>query len=234
MGHLNQNLLLIPGLICDDEVWAYPSEHLSDIANISILPMNEAVTMQGLASAVLKNSADKFSIAGFSMGGYVALEVLRQAPERVMRIALLDTSSRKDTQEKLDNRRAAISDCEEGRFGDLLDRFLPQLLTPKHLNGSLGKRVRTMGERVGSELFANRHRAMLTRTDSRELLKNSNIPVRAIVGRKDALTSVAEHEEIAALSPLGRLSIIEDCAHMPPLEQPQTTTALLRDWLLYD
>jgi len=234
MGYLNQNLLLIPGLICDDEVWAYPSKHLADIANISILPMNEALTMQKLAAAVLKNSPDKFAIAGFSMGGYVALEVLRQAPERVTRIALLDTSSRKDTQEKSENRKAAISDCEEGRFGDLLDRFLPQLLTPKHLKGPLGKRVRTMGERIGSKLFADRHRAMLTRIDSREILKNTNIPVRAIVGRKDALTSVAEHEEIAALAPLGRLSIIEDCAHMPPLETPQATTALLRDWMRYD
>ena len=132
MGYLNQNLLLIPGLICDDEVWAYSSKHLADIANISILPMNEAATMQQLAAAVLKNSPDKFAIAGFSMGGYVALEVLRQAPERVTRIALLDTSSRKDKQKKSENRKVAISDCEEGRFGDLLDRFLPQLLTPKH------------------------------------------------------------------------------------------------------
>ena len=234
MDYLNQNLLLIPGLICDDEVWAYPSQHLADIANISILPMNEAATMQKLAAAVLKKGPDKFAIAGFSMGGYVALEVLRQAPERVTRIALLDTSSRNDTQEKSKNRKIAISDCEEGRYGDLLDRFLPQLLTPKHLKGSLGKRVRAMGERVGPKLFANRHRAMLTRIDSREVLQNTYIPVRAIVGRKDALTSVAEHEEIAGLAPLGRVSIIEDCAHMPPLETPQATTALLRDWLLYD
>ena len=88
MNYLNQNLLLVPGLICDDEIWAYPQKYLADIAKISILPMNEAVTMQSLAAAVLKNGPEEFAIAGFSMGGYVALEVLRQAPDRVTRIAL--------------------------------------------------------------------------------------------------------------------------------------------------
>ena len=234
MNYLNQNLLLVPGLICDDEIWAYPQKYLADIAKISILPMNEAVTMQSLAAAVLKNGPEEFAIAGFSMGGYVALEVLRQAPDRVTRIALLDTSSRVDSQEKIESRNIAISDCEEGRFGCLLDRFVPKLLTPKNLEGPIGAKVRNMGERVGPKLFANRHRAMLTRIDARKVLKNTNIPVRAIVGRNDALTSVEEHEEIADLAPHGRLSLIEDCAHMPPFETPQATTALLRDWLLYD
>ncbi len=91
-----------------------------------------------------------------------------------------------------------------------------------------------MGHRVGPERFARRHRAMLTRTDGRDLLAGSDIPVRAIVGRSDALTSVEEHQEIADLAPRGRLSIVEDCGHMPPLERPQAATALLRDWLLYD
>ena len=146
----------------------------------------------------------------------------------------MDTSSRVDSQEKIESRNIAISDCEEGRFGCLLDRFVPKLLTPKNLEGPIGAKVRNMGERVGPKLFANRHRAMLTRIDSRKVLKNTNIPVRAIVGRNDALTSVEEHEEIADLAPHGRLSLIEDCAHMPPFETPQATTALLRDWLLYD
>ncbi|MBI37480.1 MAG: alpha/beta hydrolase [Alphaproteobacteria bacterium] len=234
MNYFNQHLLLVPGLICDDEIWAYSRKHLADIAKISILPMNEAVTMQSLAAAVLKSGPKEFAIAGFSMGGYVALEVLRQAPERVTRIALLDTSSRVDSQEKIESRNIAISDCEEGRFGYLLDRFVPQLLTPENFKGSLGARVRNMGERVGPKLFADRHRAMLTRVDSRKILQNTDIPVRAIVGRNDALSSVEEHEEIAGLAPRGRLSLIEDCAHMPPFETPQATTALLRDWLLYD
>ncbi|MBT3398846.1 MAG: alpha/beta fold hydrolase [Rhodospirillaceae bacterium] len=234
MNATTQNLVMVPGLICDQEVWAYPRAYLSEVATISYAPADETDTMQGLAEAVLDSAPKTFAIAGFSMGGYVALEVLRQAPERVERIALLDTSSRADTPEKAAGREAAIADCEEDRFEDLLDRFVPQLLHPDRHEDPLFARVRNMGDRVGPDLFANRHRAMQTRSDARELLQGTDIPVRAIVGRSDALTSVAEHQEIADLAPRGRLSIIEDCGHMPPLERPQAATALLRDWLLYD
>ena len=206
-----QNLVLVPGLICDEEVWAHPRTHLAEVADVTFAPADEAPTMQALAAAVLE-----------------------KAPERVTRIALLDTSSRVDPPAKAAGRVAAIADCDEGRYDDLLDRFVPMLLTPEHLAGPLGSRVRTMGKRVGPKLFGDRHRAMQTRTDARELLRGSNIPVRAIVGRFDALTSVAEHQEIADLAPRGRVSIVEECGHMPPLEYPQATTALLRDWLVYD
>ena len=229
-----QNLILVPGLICDDEVWAYTQEHLSDVADCRTVPADEADTMQDLARAVLDTAPETFAIAGFSMGGYVAMEVLRQAPGRVTRLALLDTSSRGDTPEKAAGRNAAIADCEEGRFDDLLDRFVPLLLHPERMAEPLAARVRAMGHRVGPTLFARRHRAMLTRTDGRDLLAGCDIPVRAICGRSDALTSVEEHEEIADLAPRGRFSIVEDCGHMPPLERPQAATALLRDWLLYD
>lgn len=230
----NQNLVLVPGLICDSEVWDHSRAHLEDVADITYAPADETDTMQGLAEAVLDLAPKTFAIAGFSMGGYVALEVLRQAPHRVERIALLDTSSRIDTPEKAASRVAAIADCEADRFGNLLDRFVPQLLHPDCHEGPLFGRVRAMGERIGSDLFANRHRAMQTRTDARELLQGTDIPVRAIVGRSDALTSVGEHQEIADLAPHGRLSIVEDCGHMPPLERSQAATALLRDWLLYN
>ena len=230
----NQYLVLVPGLICDEELWAYQRAHLSDVADITYAPADEADTMRGLADAVLGASPPRFSIAGFSMGGYVALEVLRQAPGRVERIALLDTSSRVDTPDKAASRVAAIADCEEDRFGDLLDNFVPQLLHPDRHLDPLFARVRAMGERIGPDLFAARHRAMQTREDSRGLLRGTNIPVRAIVGRSDVLTSVAEHQEIADLAQRGRLSIVEDCGHMPPLENPAAATALLRDWLLYD
>jgi pimeloyl-ACP methyl ester carboxylesterase len=230
----DQNLILVPGLICDDEVWTHAQSHLSEVADCRTVPVDEADTMQGLARAVLATAPETFAIAGFSMGGYVALEVLRQAPERVTRLALLDTSSRGDTPEKAAGRHAAIADCEEGRFDGLLDRFIPLLLHPDRMSEPLADRVRAMGHRVGPKLFADRHRAMLTRTDGRDLLAGCDVPVRAICGRSDALTSVEDHQEIADLAPRGRLSIVEDCGHMPPLERPQAATALLRDWLLYD
>lgn len=234
MAAHRETLILAPGLICDDEVWAYVAAHLADVADCRIVPADEADTMQGLAGALLAGAPERFAIAGFSMGGYVALEVLRQAPERVTRLAVLDATARADTPQKAAGRRAAIADCEEGRFDDLLGRFVPQLLHPDQLGGPLAARVRAMGQRVGPQRFARRHRAMSTRTDGRDVLRQCDVPVRALCGRSDALSSVEEHQEIAETAPRGRLSIVEDCGHMPPLERPQAATALLRDWLLYD
>lgn len=228
-----QNLILVPGLICDDEVWGHARTHLSDIADCIVVPADSADTMQGMARDVLKVAPDRFAIAGFSMGGYVATEVLRQAPARVTRVALLDTSSRVDTPEKAAGRRRTIADCENGRFDQVIARFVPQLLHPDRMAEPLADRVRAMGHRVGAALFARRHRAMLTRSAPRDVLEAFAGPVRVITGRSDQLTPMEEHEELAAWS-RGRLSIVEDCGHMPPLERPQAATALLRDWLLYD
>ena len=227
-----QNLILVPGLICDDEVWAHARSHLADIANCTVVPAEGADSMQQMAAEVLATAPERFAIAGFSMGGYVATEVLRQAPARVTRLALLDTSSRVDTPEKAAARRRAIADCENGRFDRVIDAFVPQLLHPDRMSEPLAERVKAMGHRVGAARFARRHRAMLTRRAPRDVLEAFAGPARVITGRTDRLTPLEEHEELAAWS-RGRLSIVEDCGHMPPLERPQAATALLRDWLLY-
>ena len=228
-----QNLILVPGLICDDEVWAHARAHLAEIADCIVVGADSADTMQGMARDVLAVAPDRFAIAGFSMGGYVATEVLRQAPERITRLALLDTSSRIDTPEKAAGRRRTIADCENGRFDEVINAFVPQLLHPDRMLEPLADRVRAMGHRVGAARFARRHRAMLTRSPPRDVLEAFRGPVRVMTGRSDRLTPLEEHEELAEWS-RGRLSIVEDCGHMPPLERPQAATALLRDWLLYD
>jgi pimeloyl-ACP methyl ester carboxylesterase len=190
--------------------------------------------MAGMARHVLAWAPPRFGLAGFSMGGYVALEMCRQAPERITRLALLDTSARADTPEKAGGRRAAIDAIEQGRYRDVVEGMMPVLLHPDHQRGQLADLVRTMTARIGPEVFARRHRAMLSRADARDLLGGADLPVRVICGRHDAMSSLAEHQEMAALAPRGRWSIIEDCGHMSVIEQPQAVSALLRDWLLYD
>ena len=229
-----QSLILVPGLICDDEVWRYTADRLADIADCTIVPADTADTMQRMAADVLATAPGQFAIAGFSMGGYVATEVLRQAPDRVTRLALLDTSSRIDSPQKAAARRQTIADCEGGRYDAVIDGFVPQLLHPDRMTEALADRVRAMGHRVGAATFARRHRAMLTRSAPQDVLSAFAGPVRVIMGRSDQLTSYEEHRELADWPPHGRLSLIEDCGHMPPLERPQAATALLRDWLLYD
>lgn len=228
-----QNLLLIPGLVCDAEVWHHQSMHLREIATISIPPVTQGESIVQMARIVLAEAPETFALAGFSMGGYIALEMLRQAPERITRLALLDTSARADTPEKASWRRTAIARCENGEFSAVIDGMLPILLHWDRQNGPLPNFVRSMAARVGAEAFVRRHKVIGSRQDSRKLLEGISVPVRAICGRKDGMSTIAEHEEIASLS-RGRFSIIEQCGHMTIIEQPQTATALLRDWLLYD
>jgi len=228
-----QNLLLIPGLVCDAAVWRYPAEHLADIAEVSTPPATQGETMADMARIALYSAPVKFALAGFSMGGYVALEMLRQAPERITRLALLDSSARADTPQKAEGRRAAIAACECGKFSDVIENMMPVLLHPAHQSGPLPAVVREMVGRIGVETFVRRLRAIASRQDSRDLLRKSTQPVRAICGREDGMITVEEHAEIAELAPNGRFSLIEECGHMTIIERPQAATALLRDWLVY-
>jgi pimeloyl-ACP methyl ester carboxylesterase len=229
-----ESLVLVPGLVCDTQVWRHQTRHLGDIADMHVPAVDTGDTMEDMAQRVLASAPPRFALAGFSMGGYVALEMLRQAPERVLRLALLDTSARADTSEKSAGRRAAIEAVGQGRYRDVIEGMMPVLLHPDRQTGPLADFVRTMTDRIGPEVFARRHRAMLTRSDSRDLLRTTNLPVRVICGRQDAMSSLAEHEEMAQLAVGGRWSIIDECGHMSIIEQPHAVSALLRDWLVYD
>jgi pimeloyl-ACP methyl ester carboxylesterase len=115
----------------------------------------------------------------------------------------------------------------------VVEGMMSVLLHPDRQGGPLTDLVRAMTARIGPEVFARRHRAMLIRADSRDLLRAVDLPVRVICGRQDAMSSLTEHEEMAGLAPGGRWSIIEDCGHMSIIEQPHAVSALLRDWLVY-
>lgn len=229
-----QNLLLIPGLVCDAAVWRHQVAHLADVAAVSVPPVTQGDGIAEMARIVLEAAPQTFALAGFSMGGYIALEMLRQASGRVTRLALLDTSARGDTPQKAEWRRMAIAACERGEFVSVIEGMMPILLHPEQQNGLLPPFVREMVGRVGVEAFVRRHRAIGTRQDSRDLLKAATQPVRSICGRQDGMSTIDEHVEIAELAQRGRFSVIEECGHMTILERPQAATALLRGWLLYD
>ncbi len=229
-----QALVLLPGLVCDGAIWRHQVTHLADIADITVPPLSRGDTMSELAVDVLAAAPPRFALAGFSMGGSVALEILRRAPERVIRLALLDTSARADTSQKGAWRQQAISACERGDYAGVIERMLALLLHPDRQQGATAQFVREMAARVGAETFVQRQRAIGQRLDSCDLLRAATQPVRAICGRQDAMSSIADHAEIAQLAACGRFSLIEECGHMTVLEQPAAATALLRDWLLYD
>jgi pimeloyl-ACP methyl ester carboxylesterase len=228
-----QPLIMVPGLVCDGAVWAHQRAGLADVAECIVPDVAHSDTMQAMAAEVLAAAPEKFAIAGFSMGGYVALEVFRQAPHRVTRLALIDSGARADSPEQTINRETAIANCKAGRYAAAIENMLPVLLHPTRLTEPLADQVRAMAARIGSDCFVRRLLALMSRTDARDLLRAAKIPVRIICGRDDRLTPLIRSQEIAEITPNARLSIVEDCGHMPLLERPQAATALMRDWMIY-
>ena len=124
----DQNLLLIPGLVCDAAVWRHQVAHLAEIAEISVPSVTQGETIAEMARIVLDAAPQKFALTGFSMGGYIALEILRQAPGRVTKLALLDTSARADTPKKTAWRQTVIAACERGEYRSVIEGMMPILL----------------------------------------------------------------------------------------------------------
>jgi pimeloyl-ACP methyl ester carboxylesterase len=225
-------LLLLPGLLCDARLWRDQVAALSGEADCVVADLTRDDGIGAMAERALAGLPTRFALAGLSMGGYVAFEVLRRAPDRVTRLALLDTSARPDTPEQARRRRGLMSLARTGQFRGVTPRLLPQLLHPDHVAGPLGAEVTAMAERVGRDAFLRQQAAILGRPDSRPDLPGLRLPALIASGAQDALIAPAMAEEMAALIPGARLVMIADCGHLPPMEQPQATTALLREWLL--
>lgn len=226
-------LVLVPGLLCDAALWAHQSQTLAGIADVRIGDTMSADSMAGMAEAVLAAAPDRFALAGLSMGGYISLEIMRRAPERVTRLALLDTAATADDAEKRKNRLDLIKLAETGKFKGVTPRLLPLFLHPDRLTDApLTGAVMAMTERVGKDAFLRQQRAILDRIDSRPHLAAIQVPTLVLCGRQDSLTPLARHEEMAAAIPGARLSVIEECGHLATMEQPVAATAMMRDWLI--
>lgn len=227
-------LVLGPGLMNTPRLWQHQTEHLSDIADMTIVDTRQDISLIDMAKRMLDAAPPKFAYAGLSMGGYMAFEMMRQAPERVTKLALLDTAAFNDTPERSQTRRDMMALAEKGDFETVKRNTFPVFLAPEHLDNPALIRIATeMCDEIGPEIFVQQMTAIMNRNDSRDLLPQIKVPTLVIVGRQDQGTPVEAAEEIAAGIPGARLAIIEDCGHLSTIEQPQAVTALLRDWLLY-
>jgi pimeloyl-ACP methyl ester carboxylesterase len=185
-----------------------------------------------MAERVLASAPPRFALAGLSLGGYVAFEILRRAPARVARLALMNTSSRADAEGQADARARSIRAARIGSFKGVTPRFLPTILHPAHAaDPALAGIVLAMTERVGRVAFERQQMAALDRTDSRPLLSSIACPTLVVSGLQDRVTPPALQAEIAAGIPGARLETLEFCGHLAPLEQPDAVNRLMRDWL---
>lgn len=225
-------LLLLPGLLCDAALWRHQLDALADVAEMTVADLTLDDQVGPAARRVLESAPDEFALAGMSLGGYVAFEILRQAPDRVLRLALLNTSARADPPEKAKLRSDLIELAQTGEFRGVTPRLLPRLIHPGRLAAEEpGATILAMAERVGLDAFLRQERLALLRPDSRHDLPLIHCPTVVIGGRQDALTPLADSVEIAEKVRRGTLVVVEECGHLAPLEQPQAVSAVLRYWL---
>ena len=226
-----QRLLLLPGLLCDVALWQFQTEALLDVAEVTVADLTRSNSIVAMAQDALAAAPERFALAGLSMGGYVALEIMRQAPERVTHLALLDTSARPDTPELIARRKALIDLASRGKFKGVTPRLLPMLMHKDHQFPPLSTIVIDMAARIGQPAFIRQETAIMDRVDSRPFLKDIKVPTLVLVGEDDALTPVHLHEELADGITGAEFQIIARSGHLTPLEQPDMVNRAMFDWL---
>jgi len=226
-------LFLLPGLMCTAELFADQLKGLSDIARMHVADHTRHADMAQMARAVLAQAPPRFSLTGLSMGGYLAFEILRQAPERVERLALLASNARADRPAQIKFRHIGITMAKVVGCRAAQSYLMPQLIHPDRLaDRDLVARIMSMADGTGAAAFERQQLAIIGRPDNREFLSQIKCPTVIIVGEQDALTPVKVAREMADGIVGSRLEVIADCGHISTMERPDKVNALLRRWLL--
>ena len=225
-------LLLIPGLACTDALFAAQIPHLSQDRQVIIGDHMQHDSMADIAAHILANAPERFALAGLSMGGYLCFEIMRQAPERVDRLALLDTSARADTPEKTALRHEALELAAAGKFMTVCHATLDlSIAKSRHGDIVLKQAIIDMAVDTGPDVWAQQIHAIIGRENSVPMLGNITCPTLVVVGDEDELTPPDLAREMAEGIPDAQLEVIRDCGHMSTMEKPDQLTGLLQDWL---
>lgn len=230
---MKEPLVLVPGLSCNAALYAPQWPALADGRPILVADHARDETLSAIVQRLLAAAPPRFALCGLSMGGYIAFEVLRQAPERVTRLALLDTSARPATPETNLPREQMIALAEKGAFDNVTTLLWQKLVAPARLaDEPLRLLVRRMADEVGVDGFVRQQKAIMQRPDSRPVLAGLSIAVLVLVGAEDEITPVAEARDMAGLAGArARLAIVPGCGHLSTLEAPEAVTAELLRWL---
>jgi pimeloyl-ACP methyl ester carboxylesterase len=225
-------LVLVPGLLCSARLYAAQVVGLWSHGQVAVADHRRDDDMAAIAKRILADAPPRFALAGLSMGGYIALAMMRLAPDRIAKLALLDTSARPDTPEQKAGREKFIAMAEAGRLMDVVDTLTPKFLHRDHAQDpTLKGIVRTMALETGAEAFVRQQKAIMSRADSRLLLTAIRCPTLVLVGDGDELTPPELAKEIAGGIEDAKLAVVPACGHLSTLEQPEAVNALLSDWL---
>lgn len=229
---MTEPLLLIPGLNCTAALFAPQRAALGNEREILVADIGRDDTIAGFARRALDDAPDRFALAGLSMGGYVSLEILRQAPARVTRLALLDTSARPESEEATTRRLRLIRIAEGGRFAEVHSLLWDRLVARSRRDDTdLEAIVKGMMEETGPEAFVRQQRAIMGRMDSRPGLGAVAVPTLVLAGDEDEITPPELAHELSEAIPGAVLEIVEGCGHLSTLEQPEAVNAALGRWL---
>jgi pimeloyl-ACP methyl ester carboxylesterase len=225
-----QPTVLIPGLFCTSHMYADQIPALWQFGPVTIAEHRRHNTMLAIATDILASAPPHFSMLGLSMGGYIALEVMRLAPERITRLALLDTSARPDTPEQTKIRDEQIALARSGGYGKIVYAALPMLLYRPD-NADLRESIVKMAQDTGADAFVKQQQAIIGRADSRPHLAAIRCPTLVLVGAQDKLIPPDRSQEIAAGIAGARYVTVPECGHISTMEQPAATTEALVSWM---
>jgi pimeloyl-ACP methyl ester carboxylesterase len=226
------HLVLVPGLLCTERLFAEQIAVLGAAADISVADHTGFASLPEIARAILATAPERFALAGLSMGGYIAFEILRQARDRVTRLALLDTNARADRPDQPAQRRELIALAEKEGVAKAAETLLAYWLHKDRLaDAELVAIVREMAESVGLAAFKRQQEAIIARPDDRPFLGQIRCPTVIMVGADDPITPVKVAEEMHAGIASSRLEVIPHCGHLSTLERPETVNRILAEWL---
>ena len=225
-------LVLVPGLLCSARLYAPQVAALWPLGQVSVANHRRDADMAAIAARILAEAPPRFALAGLSMAGYIAFAMMRLAPERIAKLALLDTSARPDMPEQKAGREKLIGMAEEGKLADVVEMLAPRFLHRDRVNDDeLRREIRAMAKDTGADAFVREMKAIMGRADSRPLLASIKCPTLVLVGEGDELTPPELSKEMAGGIAGATLNVLPGCGHLSTLEKPDAVNAALTGWL---
>ena len=229
---MNEPLLLLPGMMCDARLFAAQIGEFSVDYPVMVSPLTGRSTIAELSEDILAHAPPRFALAGLSMGGIIAMEIVRQAPERVSRLALMDTNPLAEPAVRAVERDAQIDRVRNGGLRSVMrDEMKPNYLADGPNKGCVLDLCMTMAEALGADVFTIQSRALQQRPDQRDTLRAVDVPTLILCGEDDTLCPLERHEMMRDLIPGARLAVIPGAGHLPVLEQPELTNREIKLWL---
>lgn len=234
---MKTSLILVPGLLCDETVWSHQIDALADVADTQVAAHGERDSLIAMAEAIIARAPPRFALAGHSMGGRVAFEVIRRVPDRVAALAVLDTGhlplpAGEAGEREIASRMGLVEKARRNGMRAMGWDWLQGMVYPSRLaDAVLVNAVLDMFERKTPEIYAAQTRALIGRPDATSLLGKIRCPTLVLCGREDVWSPPQRHEQICNMIPGSSLTVVPYCGHMSTMERPAEVSAALRTWL---